>query len=221
MLATTLRAVIFDFWGTLVPFDVELWRRRAPLVAEALGVGHDEFMAAWTRTNDERSTSDLRTNLEGVCRELGLTPSEKALQEALRLRRELHRSMFVPRDDAVPTLGELRGRGYATGLVTNCTSEIPELFAESALAGLMDAEVFSCTAGVKKPDPRIYALATAALGVPAEECLYVGDGGDGELEGARSVGMSPVLLNPGDTFPPPGWKGPEIARLGEVTALLA
>jgi putative hydrolase of the HAD superfamily len=215
-----LRAVIFDFWGTLVPFDVELWHRRSPRVAEALGVSQEEFMVAWTRTNDERSTSDLRTNLVGVCRELGLTPSDEAMEEALRLRRELHRAMLVPRADAVPTLRELRRRGHATGLITNCTSEIPELFAESPLASLMDAEVYSCTAGLKKPDPRIYRLALSRLGLPAPECLYVGDGGDDELQGARAVGLQPVLLRPGDTVPPPGWDGPEIARLADVLDLV-
>jgi putative hydrolase of the HAD superfamily len=216
----SVRAVIFDFWGTLVPFDAELWRQASPRVSEALGVSHEEFMAAWMRTNDERSTGDLRTNLVGVCRELGLEPSEEAMKEALRLRRELHRAMFVPRDDAVPTLVELRRRGRATGLVTNCTSEIPELFAESPLAGLLDVEVYSCRAGLKKPDPRIYRLATARLGVPPQECLYLGDGGDHELEGALGVGMQAVLLRPGDTLPPPGWAGPEIERLGGILSLL-
>ena len=35
-------------------------------------------------------------------------------------------------------------------------------------------------AGVAKPAPRVYELATNGLGIKAEHCLFVGDGSDGE-----------------------------------------
>lgn len=71
-----------------------------------------------------------------------------------------------------------------------------------------------------KPDPRIYELATARLGVDAEDCFYIGDGADSELEGARAVGMEAVLLRPGDTDPPTDWAGRELASLGQTLSLL-
>lgn len=40
-----------------------------------------------------------------------------------------------------------------------------------------------------KPDPAIYLLACRRLGVAPEDCVFVGDGGDRELEGAAAVGM--------------------------------
>jgi putative hydrolase of the HAD superfamily len=215
----TPRAVIFDLWGTLVPFDFERWQSVSRSIAEVLGVTPDEFEREWRHAYQQRLVSDLRANFESVCRRLGVN-RVGAVEGGLKLRVEGHRAMFEPREDAVATLRELRARGYSTGLITNCSSEIPELLGESSLAGLFDVEVFSCSAGLRKPDRAIYELAATRLGVDPQLCLYIGDGDDHELDGARDFGMSPVLLRPGDTRPPEGWQGPEIARLAQVLTLI-
>jgi putative hydrolase of the HAD superfamily len=215
----TPRAVIFDLWGTLVPFDTERWQRALALIAEALGIPCEEFECEWDRGYNQRLVSDLRASFESVCRSLGVTRAD-AIEDGFRLRVETYREMFVPCEDAVTTLRELRARGYRTGLVTNCTSEDPKLLGESPLASLFDVEVFSCRTGLKKPDRAIYELATTRLGVDPQLCLYIGDGGDHELDGAREAGMSPVLLRLGDTRSPEGWQGSEIARLAQVLTLV-
>ncbi|MGD0167875.1 MAG: HAD family hydrolase [Gaiellaceae bacterium] len=215
----TPRAVIFDLWGTLVPFDTESWQRARALIAEVLGVPPEEFEREWSRGYDQRVVSDLRANFESICLALGVTRAD-AVEDGFRLRVETYREMFEPSEDAVTTLRELRARGYQTGLITNCTSEDPRLLDESSLAGLFDVKVFSCQTGLRKPDRAIYELAATQLGVDPQLCLYIGDGADHELDGARSFGMSPVLLRPGDTQPPEDWKGQEIARLAQVLTLV-
>jgi putative hydrolase of the HAD superfamily len=59
---------------------------------------------------------------------------------------------------------------------------------------IIDVPVFSCEVKIKKPDPRIYRLACKRLRLAPEACLYVGDGIDRELTGAKQVGLSPVLV---------------------------
>jgi putative hydrolase of the HAD superfamily len=214
-----VRAVIFDLWGTLIPFASDRWERGFESMAEALGVPREQFERVWRDGYEQRLVSDLRSSVEYACGVLGVTRAD-AIEEAFRLRVEMHRETFAPREDAVPTLRELRARGYPIGLVTNCSSEVPELVSESSLAGLFDVEVFSCRAGLRKPDHKIYRLATAQLGVEPQLCLYVGDGGDHELVGASDLGMQAVLLRPGDTRPPEDWQGPEITRLAQVLELV-
>jgi putative hydrolase of the HAD superfamily len=87
--------------------------------------------------------------------------------------------------------------------------------------------VFSCEVGMKKPDPRIYNIATEQIGVPPEDCLYIGDGSSQELTGAREVGMYPVLISdPGETADAhfiereDDWDGPRIFYLQEVPNLI-
>lgn len=214
------RAVIFDFWGTLAPLAWERWRRAYGSIAEVLGVPQEQYERAWRGDYERRVVSDLRVSIERVCASLGVK-REDAIEEAFRLRIEMHRDTFLPRDDAASTLRELRARGYKTGLVTNCTSDIPEFLSESVLAGLFDVEVFSAVCGFRKPDRAIYELATTQLDVDPRRCLYIGDGDDRELDGARDFGLQAVLLRPGDTRPPDDWRGLEITNLTEVLTLVS
>jgi len=213
-----IRAVIFDLWGTLIPFASERWDSEYERIANVLGVPREQFERAWRSGYEQRLVSDLRSSVEHACSSMRVARAD-AIEEAFRLRVEMHRDTFTPREDAVPALRGLRARGYRTGLVTNCSSEVPELLDESPLAGLFDVEVFSCSVGLRKPDRAIYELATNRLGIDPEFCLYIGDGSDDELVGARDFGMKAVLLRPGDTQPPKDWQGPEIARLAQVREL--
>ena len=82
----------------------------------------------------------------------------------------------------------------------------------TALAPLFDVAVLSFDVGMAKPDPRIYELATERLGVAANDCLYVGDGSDGELSGAAQAGMTAVLMRAPDDQADgnrEGWEGRE------------
>jgi putative hydrolase of the HAD superfamily len=65
----------------------------------------------------------------------------------------------------------------------------------SPLAGLFNVEVFSCEVGMVKPEPEIYEHALTRIGLSAEDCLFVGDGGSNELEGARAVGLKTVFVS--------------------------
>ena len=64
--------------------------------------------------------------------------------------------------------------------------------------------VDSAVAGVAKPDPAIFGIALAALGVPASErVLYVGDSVRYDVTGARAAGLRPVHLDPNGFCPAP------------------
>jgi putative hydrolase of the HAD superfamily len=219
--AVAPRAVIFDFWGTLVPLDWGYWHRAYEKIAGVLGVPVERFDKAWRGDYECRLVSDLRSSIERVCAALGVAPTGDLVDEVIGLRFEMHRESFDPRADAVSTLRELRARGCKTGLLSNCSSELPELMAASALAGLFDAEIYSAACALRKPERAIYELAAAQLGVEPERCLFVGDGDDHELEGARDAGMRAVLLRSGDTNSPEGWRGPEISSLAQTLELVA
>jgi putative hydrolase of the HAD superfamily len=213
---TSYGAVIFDLWGTLVPFQRARWGDIERRIAVALGAPIDEFRSAWRASYDERATGPLEANMRNVCVSIGVDADQDAVRRAVDIRRAGHAAMFVPRDDAVATLSELRSRGTRIGLVTNCTSEVPDLWRASELASLVDVAIFSCAEGVKKPEAAIYALAADRLGVTPAECLYVGDGSDDELGGAHRGGMSAVLLAAPDTDTPDIWSGSAIERLSDL-----
>jgi len=147
---------------------------------------------------------------------LGATP--EIAEEIAALRRAVTQQGLVPVAGAAETIAELRARGFRIGLITVCSDDVPVLWPETPFHGLFDAEVFSCSVGLRKPDPRIYLLACEQLGVEPPEAVFVGDGANDELAGAERVGMSAILFERDDTDVE--WEGRRISSLPELLPLV-
>lgn len=218
-----MRAVIFDLWDTLVLWPLDEAAQLNERIAERLGVEPERFVETWNAARPGRSVGPLLENVRGVLAELGLHDGEA--EEVTRLRLEHTRRVLVPREGALETLDELRRRGLRLGLISVCSEDVERAWDESPFAGRFDSVVLSCSVGLSKPDPRIYELAAEQLGVPPEECLFVGDGANDELAGAERAGMrAAVILRPGEEEPlwpeARAWRGPRLRALPEVLALV-
>jgi putative hydrolase of the HAD superfamily len=210
-----VRAVIFDLWDTLALWPSEAFEQ----VKRDLGHHIDDVEHVWATTYHDRQIGSMESYFRG----LGL--DDTAVAECLRIRTAFTRDTLVPRDGAIETLDELQRRGFKRGVISVCSSDVEELWDETELAPHVDDVVLSCTVGLSKPDPRIYELACERLDVTPDECLFVGDGANDELAGARRVGMHAVcVLPPGRTEPiwheARGW-APTIRSLPEVLELVA
>ena len=215
------RAVVFDLWQTLVPWDVEESRAFHTQLAETVGVEPERFWDAWLTAHHlpSRNTGPVDEHFRALFSELGVDPD---LEEVLEMRRQRAKRTLVPRPEALPTLEELRRRGHLLGMISVCTQDVPQVWDETPLGREFDATVFSCEVGVSKPDPRIYEIACERLGVEPADCLFVGDGANDELPGAERAGMTALQLRaPGEPLTPDGeaWTGPSIERLDEVLEL--
>lgn len=191
-------AVIFDLFGTLVDnMHHEEFLQELTTMAGILGVSAEDLIHMWSATWPLRSIGKLpsaESAIIYICNELGVEPDDERVQQAALVRFEFSRRALIPRLDTVETLARLKSEGYKLGLISDCTAEIPLLWPSTPMASLIDVPIFSCSVGLKKPDPRIYLLACERLGVTPEKCLFMGDGGSNELSGANAVGMFPVLI---------------------------
>jgi putative hydrolase of the HAD superfamily len=225
-----VRAVVFDFYGTLSPGRTDGEQAAArERQADALGVDAAALDAEMTATVAERFTGaggSIEGSLAWVCARIGARPSPHQLAEAAAVRLAAERSFGRPRPEAVPVLTALRAAGMRIGMVSDCSAELPQYFPELEIAPLVDAAVFSFVVGVKKPAAAIFLACCTELAVEPADCLYVGDGGSNELVGAREVGMRAVhLAVPGESNGVvygrhQAWDGEVIAALTDVPALL-
>jgi putative hydrolase of the HAD superfamily len=211
------RAVIFDLWETLVDWPLEEARELTSQIASHLDLDDDAFMARWHENYHLRETGPLAAAYEA----LGV-PSEH-VQTLVAARHDLARRALVPREGVVETLDELRRRGHRLGLISVCSEEVPAAWSETSLAPRFDVTTFSSECGVMKPEPEIYVRTAGALDVDPHDCLYVGDGANDELPGARAVGMTPVLIAPPGREPfwpnVRDWDGARIESIPDVLAL--
>jgi len=219
-----LRAVVFDLWDTIVDFDVEASEALNRRIAERLDVPYDRFVDVWYSAASfrNRNMGPIAPCFAAACETLRV---EADVDEIVGWRLELTRRSLVPRDGLLETLAELRKRELRVGLISNCSEEVAEVWADTSFARFFDNTVFSATARLAKPDPAIYRLAADGLGVEPHECLFVGDGANDELRGARDVGMTPVLMHLDGKEPHwdevRDWEGLRITSLPQVLELVA
>jgi putative hydrolase of the HAD superfamily len=211
-----LQAVLFDLWDTLADFDFAGAQALERKIAGRLGMEAERFHELWWANRDAHFTGPIADSL------LAIGVPATTLPELLALRLEFFRHTLLPRAGALETLRAVRARGLRLGLVSQCTEEVPALWERTPFAELFDATIFSCAVGVDKPDRRIYLLACEQLDVLPARCLFVGDGGNNELDGAQRLGMNAVLLERRDRAaePPPRWEGPRITALSNVLDLI-
>ena len=224
-------AVLFDLFGTLVnDFGTSGAAIHMREMASALGIPYEPFAQLWTETIDMRivgAFDSVIANIQYVCDAMNAAPRAEQISVAIEMRMNYVRRALQPKSDAIDTLERLKTRAYKTGLLSNCSIEIPLLWHETPFVNLIDAPVFSAQARLKKPDPRVFHLACERLGVPAAACLYIADGEDHELTAALKIGLHPVLFRPRPELPSrktheetKTWRGTTISNLLEVLEIL-
>ncbi|ULR48715.1 HAD family hydrolase [Streptomyces deccanensis] len=193
----TVKGVLFDFSGTLFRVEsTESWLR-AVLTASSLTLPEAELVRAAealeragalpggavpaeTPTGDlaalwalrDRSAEEHRAAFTGLSRRVTLP--DPTLHDAL-YDRHMTPAAWSPYPDAVDVLVGLRARGVAVGVVSNIGWDLRPVFRAHGLDPYVDVYVLSYEHGVQKPDPRLFAIACAALGVDARDTLMVGD----------------------------------------------
>lgn len=218
-----MRGILFDLWGTLV-YNVPRHKREDyDALARRIGQPTEEVWRKWASFAKEATRGEIKSGEERARRvltELG-APLEMA-PEMARFEYEMRSDdpHFFP---GVPEmLEELRRRGYHTCLISNCNYLTSSVVERLELPEKLDSVILSFEVGMVKPDLEIYRLGASRLGLEAADCLFVGDGGDGELDGARAVGCRVALVaqERGHAFRNPAKQYPYDIRLANITELL-
>jgi HAD superfamily hydrolase (TIGR01509 family) len=186
------RAVLWDLDGTLVDSRDQHWRAwRDALSVEGFTVTEAQFATTFGRRNDAILTAWLgRVATPELIARIG--------DDKERRFREL-----VERESAVllPGVVEWVRRLGDAGWLQAIASSAPRLNVEVehaalGLEGWFTALVSAEDVRVGKPDPQVFLVAAARLGVPAGRCVVVEDAAPG-IEAARRAGMQSIGVGPG------------------------
>lgn len=220
------KAVIFDLFGTLIEnMTDEDYRIILEDITRTLSTDRERFIEAWLEYTSERMTG-AHTNedsLDIVCRRLEMSIEPDIISSVKTILDNPVETRLKNPGRAGGIIDELRNRGYMTGLASNCSWEVPPLWAASPFQGMIEKPVFSCSSGYQKPEASIYLLAAELHGVSPDECLFVDDSHTA-LRGAAAVGMMPVNIrdsalrsyaNNGET-----WHGHIIESLEDIIGLV-
>jgi putative hydrolase of the HAD superfamily len=203
-----LRAVLFDWGDTLFHFayDEELlaagWEAGLATLERDELPGHEATAAVFRErylpllfvpgsVEEVEYPEMVRELLGGFGLELG----DDELDRFLAAEHAAWEPARVLGADTHALLDSLRKRDLLTGLVSNAFDPgwlLHRDLADMGLADRLDAAVFSSEVGLRKPHPAIFEATLSALGVEAEDALFVGDRRYEDMRGAKELGMTTV-----------------------------
>ena len=224
---TPVRAVIFDWGGTLTPWHTvdhaTLWRDVCALHfpgelvernAAAIRAAERELWLAAER--DHRSAT-----IGHVFERAGVVPTAAFLDSYF----EAWEPHTLTDPDAAELFLRLRAGGIRVGVLSNTMwprSMHEQVFSRDGVLGLIDGAVYSSEIDWTKPHPEAFRAAMAAVGVddPAT-CVFVGDRPYDDVYGAKQAGLRAVLVANSDV---PAFAAAEpdavITRLADLIPLI-
>lgn len=199
--SASIKAVIFDVGGVLTSPLRETFEKISaagvvdlatvgPQFRDTFMVGHDGDLPSHRLERGEISMDDFVAGL-GEEREAVWSLMHPDSPHSLFMHVTPHDGMHRLVDDA-------RGAGYLTGIVSNIFTEyIPRWDEITNHVGRFDSVVYSCVAGVRKPNRAIFEIALAELQVAAHETLFIDDTPD-MVAAARDYGFVAVQVDDHD-----------------------
>jgi HAD superfamily hydrolase (TIGR01549 family) len=203
-----LRAVTLDLWGTLIESRDPLGkieRRRAMLLEAIRAAGYplevEELRAGFRaarRIIDAGIAHDRRDigppgRWQELMRQLGIPPEAVPFDLVTAAYEDLTLE-YLP--ELLPGVEEaverLAGR-YRIGLICNTGYTggrvLRQVLAQRGLIGHFEVLTFSNEHGFVKPHPAIFHDTLAALSVPPDSAVHIGDTEEMDIAGAQAAGM--------------------------------
>jgi putative hydrolase of the HAD superfamily len=227
-----IRAVLFDFWDTLVFYG----KREGQRLKRVRVRGLTEALVDAGFSVDSREVEKALEEVDVECdeirgktgQEVDLSSQVQRLMEKLRVGKSdsrlsqnlwdfyAHSVLTVKlraRNGAASVLGLLKEGGYKVGLVCN-TYHTPGVVVRKVLQkfGLFpyfDALIFSDEYGLAKPRPEIFLEALSKMGVESSEAVHIGDRPDLDVLGAKKAGLKAIHLQLTDQPYPPNLPQPD------------
>ncbi|MGB3829822.1 MAG: HAD family hydrolase [Ornithinimicrobium sp.] len=203
-----IRAVIFDWGGTLTPWhtvDVaDIWRRAYadsahpddPEAAAALAQVLVTVDAEWAAAGRSRHVSArLADILSGSSERLGMALTELATESARHAYEKEWEPHTFTDPEVLPLWTWLRGQEIAVGVLSNTIWSRDyhrDIFARDGVLDLIDGDVYSSEIDWVKPHAQAFRSAARAVGADPQECVYVGDRLYEDVWGPQQVGMRAI-----------------------------
>jgi putative hydrolase of the HAD superfamily len=201
----TVRAVIFDWGGTLTPWHTVDFAAQWHAYARHYAADPDEAerLAKEILAAEERAWRRLRgdggsARIAEILAEAGVDTDHPGHEAAQAAYEEFWEPHTFTDPDVGPLFAGLRQRKIKVGVLSNTiwSREYHErVFARDGVLHLLDAGVYTSEIGHAKPHPEAFRAAMQAVGAgdPAA-CVYVGDRPYEDVHGAQRAGMRAVLV---------------------------
>ena len=188
--------IIFDLYNTLVLENPKnpFYKR----VTEDLAIDHDRFWPEYRALGSATMRGELFSmadRIAAACDRSGQKVERAAVQKCVNRLMPIFYDNVEPYNDTEATLDGLAEKDVPLALLSNASSYTEKVLDKFALRKYFAGTILSYHVRTMKPDPDIYNKMIGLMAVSPSQCLFVGDGADDELLGAKNVGMTTVLVD--------------------------
>ena len=194
-----VQAVLFDLDGVLVSTDEYHYRSWMKISADEgfdffdhefnhkfRGVARMECIEIITKASGKNYTPEQKQEL-----------ADRKNRYFVESLADVTTEVLLP--GALSMLHELRKRGIKTAVASNSRNAVP-IIKQVKIGQLLDAIVDGHQIENSKPDPEVFLLAAAKVGIPPACCLVVEDAIAG-IESARRAGMKALGIGTKERLP--------------------
>lgn len=201
-----IKGIIFDYGGTIdtngIHWSEVIWQQ---YLKAGAGIGKEQFREAYIHaertlgknriiepTHTFHRLLELKIEIQAdFLASSGTAALDAACRERIvegcysQVKETIERSCSVVR--------ELAER-YPSVLVTNFYGNMPVVLKEFSLDRYFSTIVESAVVGIRKPDPRLFALGVDALSLQPEEVVVIGDSYRKDIYPSLTLGCKAVWL---------------------------
>ncbi|QQG43252.1 MAG: HAD family phosphatase [Candidatus Daviesbacteria bacterium] len=182
-----IEAVIFDVGGVLHIYDGQLVQTE---VISGLSITLDTFRQVWVSLTNKLEMG-LLTEEEYWEEFKKATGSTVQLPEESLLVRGLRKSFHI-NTEVIEIVRRLKKQGFKLAVLSNTILPHTRYMDEIGLYDLFDRKLFSYDIGAKKPDPRTYQAALAALDISPTVGVFIDDREE-NVTAANQLGLNGLV----------------------------
>jgi 2-haloalkanoic acid dehalogenase type II len=188
------KAVLFDFWGTLVQQGAySPLKQTYRMLRPRMHFG--EFVERFERVAMTKPYDDQKQMFQDAAEALEVPIQDWIIEKLIGIWNK-NKLLAKPYPETMEALEQLKAKGVKIAIVSNT----PKLSVDGVLEKfgfdkVFDAICFSYDVGYLKTDKELIQAALDKLGVTKEEAVMVGDSLETDIAGAENAGVLPVLID--------------------------
>ncbi len=187
------KAILFDFWGTLVEAGLHSPIKQVQDIL-AIELPFSEYVVRMERAMMTMPFNALTEAFEAVCREFHIEPTAEQMEQLIGM---WNKSWMLSRPyyEVEPVLAQLQNK-YRLILISNtdCFS-LPRALEKFQLGKYFEKSYLSFEQGILKNEASFLSKIMEELQVQKEDCLLVGDSIESDIAAARNAGIRAVLVD--------------------------
>jgi FMN phosphatase YigB (HAD superfamily) len=189
-----IKAIFFDFWGTLVENGVKSPVKQVKWFLRLNDMDFSEYIVKFEDVFMTKKYDDLKQGFEAVLKTFELNPPPFVTEKLIGMwnKNTILANIY---DETIDVLTSLK-EDYKLILIANTdASSIKSVMDRYNLTELFDEVVLSCDTGKLKSDKTSFGDVLKKLKVKKSEAVMVGDSLESDVKSAENAGIKAILID--------------------------